>query len=217
MVFTKYHTLLTTHCTLHTTHCTLHATHYTPTYLSSKFTIPKLSLYTILQSILSQVQSKISPGHQSPFSCSQRWTRKVSSQSGLFFVSYNLYPGLIQDNLGGPPTLESIQSGPTLADQSGAGTYENSDSSRTGEEPIKAACYREGSTANCAHTVRNPSPILLRNLFSSFLRVKFFNQPLNLCSNLPSIWSPNFFLNLTQILSLKLSLNPLNIYVTRYF
>ena len=42
----------------------------------------------------------------------------------MFLVSYNLYPGLIQDDLGGPRTLESIQSGPALADQSGAGTYE---------------------------------------------------------------------------------------------
>ena len=50
--------------------------------------------------------------------------RTVYSQSRMFLVSYNLYPGLIQDDLGGPPTLESIQSGPALAYQSGAGTYE---------------------------------------------------------------------------------------------
>ena len=95
-----------------------------PTYLFSKFTSPNLSLYTILQSILCQIQSKISPSHQPPFSHSHSWTRTVSSQSRKFLVSYNLYPGLIQDDLGGPPALESIQSGLALADQSGAGTYE---------------------------------------------------------------------------------------------
>ena len=42
----------------------------------------------------------------------------------MFLVSYNPYPGLILDDVGGPHTLESIQSDPALADQSGAGTYE---------------------------------------------------------------------------------------------
>ena len=121
---TTHYKLHTTHCTLHTTYYTLHTTNYTPTYLFSKFTSPNLSLYTILQCILCQIQSNISPSHQPPFSRSHNWNGTVSSQSRMFLVSYNLYPGLIQDDLGGPPAQESIQSDPALADQSSAVTYE---------------------------------------------------------------------------------------------
>ena len=63
----------------------------------------------------------------------------------MFLVSYNLYPGLIQDDLGGPPALESIQSDPALADQSGAETYEPG--LRFIQEPI----YRHPGTVNALH------------------------------------------------------------------
>ena len=58
------------------------------------------------------------------FSGSQTWSRTVSSQSGISWVLYNLYPGLSQDDSVGPSPQESIQSVPTLATQSGARSHD---------------------------------------------------------------------------------------------
>ena len=107
----------------------LHPKNHTPhttqqIYLSTKITSPNISLYTLTQSIFSQVQTKISPVTNLMFSGSQTWSRTVSSQSGISWVLYNLYPGLSQDDSVGPSPQESIQSIPTLATQSGARSHD---------------------------------------------------------------------------------------------
>ena len=107
----------------------LHPKNHTPhttqqIYLSTKITSPYISLYTLTQSIFSQVETKISPVTNLMFSGSQTWSRTVSSQSGISWVLYNLYPGLSQDDSVGPSPQESIQSVPTLATQSGARSHD---------------------------------------------------------------------------------------------